>query len=419
VARVAAGAAVLALSVVPAVAAVWWAYPDGLPLWRSLGIVTAWAGLGLLVSSLALMVREPHFARALGGLETAYRWHHRTGLAAYVLIMAHPLALALDGWAESPHIAWATLAPWAQSWPIWLGWASLLLLMLGLATTFALHLSYRRWRAFHMVLGLASVLGLMHVYVLLADATALLVLAGLMLIALGWRWVASDLGAVSHPYRATEVTHAAHDMVEVTLAPYATALKVQPGQFVLAAVGDSAEYHGCGEYHPFTVSGIGAAGELRLTIKSLGSCSRQLQGLAPGAVVRLQGPFESFLTRRRVSDQLWIAGGIGITPFMSVLRACRCPRATTLIYVYRTAADAAFLDELKAIAESDPNLELITEETGSSAADPRALLARVSRVDEREIYICGPNAMVDGLTAHLRRLGVRADSVHHERFDFR
>ena len=63
-------------------ATVWWAFPEGLTLWRSVAIVTAWAGTALLVVNLLLMVRQPHLARLLGGLETAYSWHHRARRAS-------------------------------------------------------------------------------------------------------------------------------------------------------------------------------------------------------------------------------------------------------------------------------------------------------------------------------------------------
>ena len=154
-------AAALALGV--PLALVWWAFPEALPWWRSVAIVSGWAGTGLLLASLVLMVREPRIAGLMGGLETAYRWHHRSGMAAYLLLLVHPLALAADGQAESPARAWQILAPWAQSWPVWLGWAALVLLMIGLAATFALHLPYRRWRGLHLVLAAGVPVGLTHV----------------------------------------------------------------------------------------------------------------------------------------------------------------------------------------------------------------------------------------------------------------
>lgn len=400
-------------------AGVWWAFPQDLPLGRSIAIVTGWAGSGLLVGSIVLMVREPHFASLLGGLDTMYRWHHRCGALAYVLLLCHPIALALAGWGESPTVAWQALAPWTQSWPVWLGWVSLLLLMAGLATTFSLRLSYRHWRAFHYLLGVGVACGLVHVFVLLGEGGWLYMLVALAVAALGWRFIASDLGLAAHPYLVTKVMPRAARMIEAWLAPSATPLHVSPGQFVLAAFADGPNYRGCGEFHPFTVSGIGANGELAVSVKALGRCSRHIQELEPGVLVRLQGPFGTFLEGEPTAPQLWIAGGVGITPFIAALRRSVIPQPTTLIYLYRTENDAAFLDELRALAAACPALQLITEATGDGLPDLTGLLSRVSALARRDVRLCGPSAMVEYVKALLRQRGVPPESIHFESFDFR
>lgn len=404
-------------------AVVWWAFPEQMPFWRSLAIVTAWGGSGLLVANLVLMVREPHIARLLGGLESMYRWHHRSGMIAYLLLLCHPLALALNGWVEAPQLAWQTLVPQAQSWPLWLGWIALILLMLGLATTFAVRLPYRRWRAFHFALSLGVLFALAHVYALLGGANTLLLLIVVTGVALGWRFIASDLGMASHPYRVTQVVHQAGDMIEALLTPCASAITVAPGQFVLVAFGDGHAYHGCGEYHPFTVSSIEADGALRVGIKALGACSQRLQHLEPEVLLRLQGPFGTFLSESLTGSpfvpQLWIAGGVGITPFMAALRAHACNRPTTLIYLFRKEADAAFLDELTALATTAPQFELLTDASDQGLPDFPELLGKIDQITAHEVFICGPLPMVEAVLPLLREMGVAKESIHFERFDFR
>ena len=62
------------------------------------------------------MLREPYLARWPGGLERIYRWHHHTGIIAYVLL-AHPLALAAAGVSHSPMFARHTPSPFDEGWP--------------------------------------------------------------------------------------------------------------------------------------------------------------------------------------------------------------------------------------------------------------------------------------------------------------
>lgn len=399
--------------------AVWWALPVELPDWRGLGIVTAWAGTALLVASLLLMVREPKLARWLGGLEAMYTWHHRSGVLGYVLLLSHPLALALDAWQEQPARAWQVLAPWAQAWPVWLGWAGLLSLMFGLVTTFARNVAYRRWRAFHHVLGLGAMLGLAHLLALLGWSAVPLAGFALALLALGWRLVVTDRGLSALAYRVARVTHPAVGVVEARLLPLATSMALTPGQFVLARFLDGAQFRACGEFHPFTVSGIEADGALEVTIKALGVCSAQVQAIAPGVLVRLQGPFGDFLSDSAAAPQLWVAGGIGITPFMAALRQHPCTQPTTLIYLYRTPADAAYLDELRYLQRTDAMFQLVAQATGQGLPDVDALLDRVDRIAERQVHVCGPAPLQDALRAPLRARGVAAGAIHVESFDFR
>ena len=397
----------------------WWAYPGGLSPWRNIGIVSGWIGTGMLAVATILIVREPHLTRVLGGLEHCYKWHHRAGILAYLALLIHPLALAMDSWTESPRLAWKSLAPWRQAWPVWLGWCALIVLMIGLTSTFAAQLPYRRWRGFHILLGFGVLLSFAHVGILLGELAPSLGIVVLGMFALAWRFLASDLGLAASPYRVTAVTHPAPGMIEVTVSPCAAALAVEPGQFLLAAFGDGNQFHGCGEYHPFTVSRIESGRRLRLTVKALGRCSKHLQELEAGVLIHVQGPFGSFLSDITEGPELWIAGGIGITPFMAALRAQPRKERTTLIYLYRTASDAAFLDELLGLAATDPKFELVTHATGDDSPNAAPLLAKVARLCERRVYLCGPPAMVDTLAHRLAELGVPPQSIHYERFDFR
>lgn len=146
-----------------------WAFPEGLAPIRTVAIVVGWVGCGLLLVSLLLMLREPRLAGWLGGLERMYRWHHRTGIIAYVLLLVHPLALAANGLSNSPAVAWQILSPFAEGWPNRTGWLGLLLLMLGVAATFIRSLRYNTWRWLHAGLGVGVLLGLIHLVLLGID----------------------------------------------------------------------------------------------------------------------------------------------------------------------------------------------------------------------------------------------------------
>jgi len=397
---------------------VYWAFPEGLSAARSVGIVLGWAGCGLLLASLLLMLRETGLACRLGGLERMYRWHHHVGMAAYVLLLTHPLALAADAWPGATLLAWQTLSPFSQGPPVWLGWLSLLLLMLGLATTFATRIPYRSWRWLHLSLGIGVLLGLWHLLQLGIEEPVLPILA-LAALFLGWRLIGEDSGLAARPYLVQSATPVADEMVEITLKPLAEPIAVKAGQFVLVAFFAGPTFRGCGEFHPFTVSAIGLDGHIRIGVKALGDCTRRLQGIEPGVPARVHGAFGTFLAERPAAAQLWLAGGIGITPFLALLRAGPLSQPTTLVYLHRSPADAAFLEEIRVLADGDPQLSLQALATGSAPADLDSLLPAAPALAGIECYLCGPPAMIAVVRQSLRKRGVTPRHIHFENFGFR
>lgn len=396
---------------------VFWAYPEGLSAWRSFAIVIGWTCCGLLLASLLLIIREPWLANRLGGLERMYVWHHWLGLAAYIVVLIHPLALAIDAWGEQPSLAWSVLSPSEQRWPGWLGWASLLCMMGGMAAALAPRISYSTWRWLHGFLAAAVVLGMGHLLLLGLDY--LLLWTPLLAIGfIGWRVVRSDCGVAAKPYVVSQVLRPANDIVEAVLKPLSHSIGACPGQFVLAAFHDGPHFRGCGEFHPFTISALGSKGELSLGIKALGDCTQHLQSVESGVSVRIQGPFGSFLSDQSRGPSLWIAGGIGITPFLAVLRAGPLSQLVNLIYLYRTEQDAAYLDELQTFAATQ-RLNLTIKDCRDRVPVLSEILPGKRELSGLDCYLCGPPGLVAGAVALLLRRGVPPALIHFERFDFR
>jgi predicted ferric reductase len=402
-----------------------WAWPAELAPWRAVGVATGWAGTALIVASTALIVREPRLAHWLGGVEAMLRGHHVAGTLGYALLLLHPLALALDEALQDGGHGWDVLDPRAQGSAERLGWAALLLLMAGLASTFSVRLRWRRWRAWHHVLAGGVVLALLHIERLLGDPGLWWLLAAAVALALGLRYLALDRGLTALPYRVAAVQHLGPQVVEATLAPLASPLPVQPGQFVLLAFGHGPGFHGCGEFHPFTVSAAGARGELRVAIKALGPCSAHAQQLSEGTAVRLQGPFGRFLLddqgrpEAAAGPQLWVAGGIGITPFIAALRHAAPAAPLTLLYLVRAVDGAPFVEELQQLAAAHPTLGLRLQASRDAAVDLPALLDQVPALAQCQVRACGPAPVLQALRRALADRGVPADALRAEQFDFR
>ena len=390
-----------------------WAFPDDLPATRAAGVILGWIGTGLLLSSLALALREPQLAPWFGGIETMTFWHRWCGFAGYLALLAHPLALAAASLPASPALAWETVSPLSESWPVWTGWVSLLLLMAGLSATFAARLAYRVRRILHAVMGAAVLIGLVHLMLLGVDEPVAPILA-VATILLGWRVLKEDWGLGALPFGVSSVKPVVEGVVEIALKPLAGAIEAAPGQYVLVSFQSGGAYRGCREFHPFTVSGADALGVLRIAVKACGDCTRRIQSMKPGVAARIQGPFGDLHAEASSSPELWVAGGIGVTPFLALLRSGRLTAATTLLYLYKTPTDAAFLAELKALEQTDRRLRLCPVETGPGMPDPDAILPEAGALAGRDCYVAGPPAMVRSVTRALRARGVAACHVHAE-----
>ncbi len=390
-----------------------WAFPDGLPAMRAGGVVLGWIGCGLLLSSLAFALREPRLASWLGGIEAMYFWHQWCGFAGYLALLAHPLALAAAFLRAAPKEAWQTVSPFWEGWPVWTGWLSLIVLMVGLAATFAQRLAYRIRRILHAAMGAGVLIGLVHLMLLGIDEPVEPILAvGTALLA--WRVIKEDWGLGAPPFIVSFVKPVAEGVVEITLKPLADAISARPGQFVVVAFYSGRRYRGCGEFHPFTVAGSDARGNLRVAVKALGDCTRRMQKIEPGVAARVQGPFGDLHAEPATTPELWVAGGMGVTPFLALLGSGPLAASTILLYLYRTPADAAFLAELKGFARADERLRLRAVPTGLGLPDLDAILPNAAALAGRKCYVSGPPAMIRSVTRALRARGVAACRVHSE-----
>jgi predicted ferric reductase len=378
--------------------------------------LSGWLGWIAFALSLVLTVRARSLAARFGGLDHQYAWHHVLGLVAYLAMLTHALAVVL------PFLAVREFGMAARGWTtgtiVGTGWVALALLVLPLAATFFGPANFRRWLRWHRIAGLAFAATALHVAIVLGlEKPAWWTVALIGATALAARsWVyRRDAG---RRYVVARVEHPANACVEVELEPLDRALKVVPGQYVFIAFHSGEHYHSCNEYHPFTVSGVHGR-RITLTIKALGDCTLEMQHLSVGLAARVEGPFGAFFDQATAdTPQLWIAGGIGITPFLAQLDRLGSRVDIKMAYLFRRGEDALHMDELAHAADVRSGMELFTLVSSTDLTPLWAWLDGLELMN-REIYVCGPPPMLDAVVEHLKRRGVADARLHFERFDFR
>jgi ferredoxin-NADP reductase len=172
-----------------------------------------------------------------------------------------------------------------------------------------------------------------------------------------------------------------------------------------------------------------AAGVLEISVRRQGRVSAALhETLRAGGTLLVHPPLGRFaLPAAATAPLVMLAGGIGITPFVSMVRqvvACQPERGVLLVYSVRGAGDAAFREELELLARRHPQFRLVITVTGEEAGRYRR-----GRVDEALVrdlvpdpahalfLLCGPAGMLDGVRATLAGLGVPPAAVRCEAFE--
>jgi 3-phenylpropionate/trans-cinnamate dioxygenase ferredoxin reductase subunit len=301
---------------------------------------------------------------------------------------------------------------------------------------------YEVWRWAHLALaGSVLVLSALHIWWLnhLVRDTAMralfTVLAVTALGVLGYRWLWLPIFGPRREYVVRELRTETSTVSTLVLEPrrdrhqrgYRT-LAFAPGQFAWIRLNPSIG----AQEHPFTIASSAHLGLwTEFTIRHSGDFTNELRQLRPGSPVWVDGPHGAFtLDLRRCTGLVMIAGGVGITPMMSMLRTLahrRDRRPHRLVVVARTLDELLFRAEL---SELQQRLDLTVVEllrspppswTGASGAVDEdlltALLPGAFRRNQLDYYLCGPPAMVTDVLTVLDGLDVPQPRIHTEQFD--
>jgi predicted ferric reductase len=391
----------------------------------ALGIVA----LTVLALQLALPARLGLVVRPLGA-EVAVRLHRHLADVLVAAIAAHvalvvvddPSNLALFDPLGAPWRAKAALA----------ACAALAALIASSVLRRRLRLAYARWRGLHVALGIGALgLGLLHAigvdhYLISSAGLGLGALAGAAVLAVVELRMLRPRRLARRPYVLERVRPERGGASTLKLrAEGHGGRPFRPGQFAWLKLADTP--HALAE-HPFSYSSSAGFPERpEFTIKAYGGFTRRAPQLRPGTRVLLDGPHGSFRARPRADRMVLIAGGIGITPAVSMLRSAADAgdrRPFVLIYGSPDWEQVTFREELERL-EHRIDLRVVHVLThphpdwqGEAGFIDAALLQRQLPYDlhAADVLVCGPPPMLAAVLDGLHRLGVVPENVHAEQF---
>ncbi len=393
------------------------------------------AAFGIMLLELVLLSRYRWISDRIG-IDRAMRFHRRAAYAMVGLTAFHPLLYAAPDGGPWPWFSGTAPELGLEGWPLWSGLAAWILIGTLVVTAIdrnALPWSYEVWRRLHAGGSvLIAVLVAVHAFTaggystgaVLATFWITLLIAGgvsLLQVYLIEPWLQRRA-----PYVVEAIDRIGTSTWALRLRPSRrrgqhSALRFRPGQFAWLKLGGRALW---AREHPFSMSTAPEeAPTIGFTIKEKGDFTAGIGDVAVGTTAYVDGPHGHFVPDETEAPTVYIAGGTGIGPIMSHLRAFRArgdQRELTLIYGAHTPDHIVERDELDALArELNLSVHYVVRhpderwQWGVGLIDREHLLACLPQGEraERRYFICGPEPMKATVKRALRDLGVPAERI--------
>jgi len=399
----------------------------------AIGQVTAIAGTYAALVGVLLASRAPWLDQVFGSDELR-RIHGVLGFVSVWAIGAHAVLSTVAFAGNALGEMWVTLVNLVQTVPgmlsAILGMGLLIVVAVTSMQAARRHISYETFHGIHLYVYLALAFGYLHQLTIGTDfvddplatwfwiALYVLAFAPLVLHRLLWPiWL-----AVRHRPRVLSVVPEVDNVFSLYVGgANLDRLAVRAGQFFVVRALTLRDWtHG----HPFSISAAPNGEYLRFTVKELGEGTRELRGLRPGTPVFLEGPYGAVHGARRSGRRLLlIAAGIGVAPIRAMAQSFAY-RSGEVEFLYRTrdSGDAALVGELQTLAhERGFTLHLLTgrRSDGTRRPDPlgpKAIGQLVPDAADRDVFLCGPDSLMERTRRALLTLGVPPERIHLEVF---
>lgn len=404
-------------------------FASGAQILLTLGDITGVIGLCLYAFDLILAMRLSWIEDIFGGLNKVYVAHAILGSTALMFVLIHPVLLSIRLLPDGLKAAGSLFIPSLH----YIGTAYGILAtiaMLGLLfITLYIHLPYKLWLVTHKYLGATFLLVGLHVLFSPNSITDnifvhayLLILVFLGLAAFVYRTLLPDIFIRRYIYMIKEVKMKTTGVVEITLMPEQKPIQFVAGQFLFISFQADGVSN---EWHPFTISSAPSNGSISITVKSLGAYTETIYRLVPNMVgmsVKLEGAYGRFSFRNfKNLNQVWIAGGIGITPFLSMAQNLGDgPYTIDLYYSVKSEAELIDADELARAQVNAPGKVFRVFPFVTDKYNRRLTADLIEQnsggVKGKDFLICGPPPMMHGLEKQLLDMGVKKYRIHSEEF---
>ena len=407
--------------------------PPARDFWTEFSVAIGYAGLAMMGLQFGLTARFRYVTEPWGE-DVIYHFHRHISLIAVALVIAHPIILFIVR-PELLVLLNSFTAPWRARFAA-MSVYSLIALVVMAVWRVKLKISYETWHITHILLaviavaaGLAHMVGWAFNLVSPWKRTLWICMTIFWIGLLFYVRIIKPLFLLRRPYRIAEVRKERGDTATLVMQPEGhPGFRFTPGQFGWLTVwGSPFKITG----HPFSFSSSAALtdGRVEMTIRNLGDFTSTIHTLPAGKRVYLDGPYGAFTVGNPADMHVLIAGGIGITPMMSIIRTFADngdKRPVILLYGSKDWESITFREELDALKKQlrltivhvirNPPAEW-TGERGHITAEVFKRHLPPPYADH-EYFICGADVMMDSIEKALDELHVPISKYHSERYSF-
>lgn len=397
-------------------------FSDFLSTTTSIGQILGLVGMTLFSLNLILASRLKLLDKYFKGLDKVYVNHHKIGAIAFSLLLFHPIFLVIEYLAISLREASLFFVPFVDM-PITWGILSLALMIFLLVLTFYSKIKYHVWKLSHKFMTIVFVFAVLHMLFISSDVSRngllryyILSLAIIGLILSVRKAFFDKVLVKKFKYIIKKVNRLNENIAEIEMEALGEKMPFESGQFAffnfISDVVDT-------ESHPFSISSSDKENVLKIVFKNLGDYTSNLMNLKTGDKVLIDGPYGHFSYKKAENkNQIWIAGGIGITPFLGMAETLEPGYDIDMFYSVREVKEAVYQNQLNEFTQTNKNFRYnLWESKGKGFLTAQAIADRVTNYKDKDIFLCGPALFMESLKKQFVLLGIDIKKIHYENFN--
>ena len=389
---------------------------------HSLGQIFGLAGMTMFALTFVLSTRLKFIDDIFGGLDKTYAVHGMLGGMALILILFHPIFLVLNFIPNQINLAMKFLLP-SSNISINFGIISLTGMILLIAITLFGKIKYNKWKFSHEFLGAVFIFAVLHIFLVRGSVSIDNIFPGYYIYAA----IVSIVGLVAFGYslflrkkfRGTfytvESVNEKNDCFEIVMTPKDKPLEYKSGQFVFVSFYSKDLSR---EAHPFSIASKSNSYKLNIIAKKLGDFTNEMGKINAGDKVLVEGPYGKFNFKTE-KNQIWIAAGIGITPFIGMAMDLENSNKKTDLYYVSRSRNFIREEIFSEIQKKNDSFKFIQWKSDVDGRFSAEEIKKSGELKDKEFFICGPEQFKEEIINGLIKSEVDKENIHHEEFDFK